>query len=291
MIKEEFYFDSRDGESRIHAVRYTPDDGNVKGIVQVVHGMAEYVERYENLAEFLTARGILVTGEDHLGHGKSVAEGGTYGYFCEQDPATVVVRDVHRLKKITEESYPEVPYVILGHSMGSFITRNYLCRYGKGVDGAVIVGTGMQSGGLILCSKAMAGIQKLFCGSRHVSHFIDKAAFGNYNKRIDELCGFTFTVNGFQTLFELIRRLQKQENLEKVPQNLPILMVSGAEDPVGDYGKGVRKACDSLKKAGVKNITVKLYENDRHELLNEEDGEQAMEDIYQWIRREIPGLD
>ena len=90
MIKEEFYFDSRDGESRIHAVRYTPDDGNVKGIVQVVHGMAEYVERYENLAEFLTARGILVTGEDHLGHGKSVAEGGTYGYFCEQDPATVV---------------------------------------------------------------------------------------------------------------------------------------------------------------------------------------------------------
>ena len=285
MIKEEFYFDSRDGESRIHAVRYTPDDGNVKGIVQVVHGMAEYVERYENLAEFLTARGILVTGEDHLGHGKSVAEGGTYGYFCEQDP--------------------EVPYVILGHSMGSFITRNYLCRYGKGVDGAVIVGTGMQSGGLILCSKAMAGIQKLFCGSKHISRFIDKAAFGGYNKRIDaprtssdwlsyiadELCGFTFTVNGFQTLFELIRRLQKQENLEKVPQNLPILMVSGAEDPVGNYGKGVRKACDSLKKAGVKNITVKLYENDRHELLNEEDGEQAMEDIYQWIRREIPGLD
>ena len=100
MIKEEFYFVPRDGESRIHAVRYTPDDGNVKGIVQVVHGMAEYVERYENLAEFLTARGILVTGEDHLGHGKSVAEGGTYGYFCEQDPATVVVRDVHRLKAI-----------------------------------------------------------------------------------------------------------------------------------------------------------------------------------------------
>lgn len=153
MIKEEFYFDSRDGESCIHAVRYTPDDGNVKGIVQVVHGMAEYVERYENLAEFLTARGILVTGEDHLGHGKSVAEGGTYGYFCEQDPATVVVRDVHRLKKITEESYPEVPYVILGHSMGSFITRNYLCRYGKGVDGAVIVGTGMQSGGLTFVPK------------------------------------------------------------------------------------------------------------------------------------------
>ena len=106
----------------------------------------------------------------------------------------------------------------------------------------------------------------------------------------DELCGFTFTVNGFQTLFELIRRLQKQENLEKVPQNLPILMVSGAEDPVGDYGKGVHKACDSLKRAGVKNITVKLYENDRHELLNEDDAEVAMEDIWQWICKEIPGI-
>ena len=304
--------DSRDGENRIHAVRYTPDDGNVRGIVQIVHGMAEYVERYENLAEFLTKRGILVTGEDHLGHGKSVSEGGSFGYFCEQDPATVVVRDVHRLKKITEEQYPQVPYIILGHSMGSFIARNYLCRYGSGIDGAVIVGTGMQSAGLIFASKAMAGIQKLFCGSKHVSHFIDKAAFGGYNKRIDsprtssdwlsrntenvdryiedELCGFTFTVNGFQTLFELIRRLQKQENLEKVPQNLPILMVSGAEDPVGDYGKGVHKACDSLKRAGVKNITVKLYENDRHELLNEDDAEVAMEDIWQWICKEIPGV-
>lgn len=148
MIKEEFYFDSRDGENRIHAVRYTPDDGNVRGIVQIVHGMAEYVERYENLAEFLTKRGILVTGEDHLGHGKSVSEGGSFGYFCEQDPATVVVRDVHRLKKITEEQYPQVPYIILGHSMGSFYCqelsvplrqRNRRCghrRYGNAVGGA-----------------------------------------------------------------------------------------------------------------------------------------------------------
>ena len=313
MIKEEFYYDSRDGKSKLHAVRYAPDDAeNICCVVQIVHGMAEYFERYEEFAEFLTSKGCVVTGEDHMGHGKSVGENGKYGYFCEQDPATVVVRDVHRLKKITEEQYPQVPYIILGHSMGSFIARNYLCRYGSGIGGAVIVGTGMQSAGLIFVAKAMAGIQKLFCGSKHVSHFIDKAAFGGYNKRIDsprtssdwlsrntdnvdryiadELCGFTFTVNGFQTLFELIRRLQKQENLEKVPQNLPILMVSGAEDPVGDYGKGVHKACESLKRAGVKNITVKLYENDRHELLNEDDAEAAMEDIWQWICKEVPGI-
>ena len=311
MMKHEFDYTSRDSVTKIHAIEWLPDR-DIKGVLQRCHGMVEYIDRYDEFAEFMSEHGYYVVGHDHLGHGKSVSEGGSFGYFCEQDPATVVVRDVHRLKKITEEQYPQVPYIILGHSMGSFIARNYLCRYGSGIDGAVIVGTGMQPAGLIFASKAMAGIQKLFCGSKHVSHFIDKAAFGGYNKRIDsprtssdwlsrntenvdryiedELCGFTFTVNGFQTLFELIRRLQKQENLEKVPQNLPILMVSGAEDPVGDYGKGVHKACDSLKRAGVKNITVKLYENDRHELLNEDDAEVAMEDIWQWICKEIPGI-
>ena len=310
-MKREFQYPSRDGVTQIHAIEWEPE-GEIHAVMQLCHGMVEFIDRYDAFAKYLNEHGIYVVGHDHLGHGKSVSEGGSFGYFCEQDPATVVVRDVHRLKKITEEQYPQVPYIILGHSMGSFIARNYLCRYGSGIGGAVIVGTGMQSAGLIFASKAMAGIQKLFCGSKHVSHFIDKAAFGGYNKRIDsprtssdwlsrntenvdryiedELCGFTFTVNGFQTLFELIRRLQKQENLEKVPQNLPILMVSGAEDPVGDYGKGVHKACDSLKRAGVKNITVKLYENDRHELLNEDDAEVAMEDIWQWICKEIPGI-
>ena len=125
MVKEEFYFDSRDGKSRIHAVRYRPEDtGQVRCVLQVVHGMAEYAERYEEFAAFLVERGFVVTGDDHLGHGKSVGQGGKQGYFCEQDPATVLVRDVHRLKELTEELYPGVPYVRMGHSMGSFITGN-----------------------------------------------------------------------------------------------------------------------------------------------------------------------
>ncbi len=309
MKKEEFYFDSRDGKNKIHAVRYTPDDGEIKCVLQVIHGMAEFVERYERLAEFLTKKGFVVTGEDHLGHGGSVAEGGVYGYFCEQDPATVVVRDAHRLKKMTQSLYPGKPYVILGHSMGSFILRNYLCRYGTGINGAIIMGTGMQSAGLIRISKIMAGLQKIFCGSKHVSTSINKIGFGAYNKRIvqprtefdwltkdealvdkyiaDPLCGFTFTVNGFATLFELIARLHKRDNLLNVPQNLPILMVSGAEDPVGDYGEGVRRAYESLKAVGVKNIVLKLYEGDRHELLNELDRETVMQDILDWITANI----
>lgn len=309
MQKEEFYFDSRDGSDKLHAVRYLPDDGQVRCVVQIVHGMSEYVERYEEFAEFLTDRGFAVTGEDHLGHGKSVQEGGCYGYFCRQDPATVVVRDVHRLKKMTQAAFPGIPYVIVGHSMGSFILRNYLCRYGSGIAGAVIMGTGMQSPALVKTGKFIAAVQKLFCGSKHVSRLIDQSAFGSYNKRIenprtksdwltkdakivdrylaDPLCGFTFTVNGFQTSFELISRIQKMENLQKIPKKLPIFMVSGTDDPVGDYGEGVQRACHSLQEAGVENIRLKMYEQDRHELLNETDKAVVMQDIYDWIQNTI----
>lgn len=309
MRKEEFFYESRDGVSRIHAVRYTPDNGEVRGIFQIVHGMAEYVERYEDIAEYMTDRGFVVTGDDHLGHGKSVPEGGTYGYFCEQDPATVVVRDVHRLKKMTQELYPGVPYILLGHSMGSFIARNYICRYGSGITAAVIMGTGMQPKALIGVSKFLVGFQKTFLGDKHPAKFINGLAFGSYNKRIakprtefdwlsvneanvdkyidDPLCGRLFTVNGFRTLFELISRLLNRKNLEGVPKDLPIFFVAGAEDPVGDYGKGVEQARDSLAAVGVKDISLKLYPGDRHEILNEDDRDTVKEDIYNWILEKL----
>ena len=306
MRKEEFYFDSRDGQSKIHAVRYTPDTEPVVAVVQIVHGMAEYVERYEGFAEFLTAHGIVVTGNDHLGHGKSVPENGTLGYFCEQDPATVVVRDVHRLKKMTQSLYPDVPYVLLGHSMGSYITRNYMCRYGTGISAAVIMSTGMQPKAFVGLSQILVRLLKAVYGPKHVSDFVNNCVFGSYNKRIepkrtpvdwltrdsavvdayvaDPLCGFTFTLNGFQTLFELIARLHNKDNLEKVPKTLPVYMIAGDEDPVGDYGKGVSRAYESLKAAGLTNIQMKLYADGRHELLNGPDKDSVMQDIYEWIR-------
>lgn len=309
MKKEEFYFDSRDNHSRIHAVRWTPDVENVVAVVQIVHGMSEYVERYEELAVFLTERGFVVTGDDHLGHGRSVPEGGIQGYFCEQDPATVVVRDVHRLKKMTQEMYPGVPYFILGHSMGSFILRNYICRYGSGIDGALIVGTGMQSNALLCLSKITAAVVGFFKGSKHPSRFIDKGAFSSYNKRIqgaktdfdwlsrdsdrvaayiaDKDCGFIFTVNGFKTLFELISRIKKRENLQKIPKELPVIFLSGEEDPVGNYGKGVQKAYRSLVEAGLTDVEIKLYPEDRHELLGEPDREKVMEDIEVWLTKHL----
>ncbi|MDO4463386.1 MAG: alpha/beta fold hydrolase [Bacillota bacterium] len=306
--KEEFTFDSRDGKTKLHAVRWVPE-GKVICILQIVHGMAEYIERYEELAQFLGEKGILVTGDDHLGHGKSVEPGGTYGYFCEQDPATVVVRDVHRLKKMTQEDYPGIPYVILGHSMGSFILRNYLFRYGTGIEGAIICGTGSQPQILVKFCKILAALQGMFLGDKHVAKLIDSLAFGSYNNRIpdvktssdwlctddqvvesyvkDELCGFTFTVNGFRTLFELLNRLNKMENVSRMPKDLPVYFIAGEMDPVGNYGKGVRKAYEDFKKAGMERISLKLYPEGRHELLNEKNKKQVYEELYLWIMERI----
>lgn len=306
--KEEFTFDSRDNQTKLHAVRWVPEE-KVVCIVQIIHGMAEYIERYEALAQYLAERGILVTGDDHLGHGKSVAKGGTYGYFCKQDPATVAVRDIHRLKKLTQEEYPGIPYVILGHSMGSFILRNYLFRYGTGIQGAIICGTGSQPQALVKVSKALAVLQGMILGEKHKAKMIDRMAFGNYNKEIeqpksgfdwlcrdeavvgaynkDPLCGFTFTVNGFYTLFSLLERLNRQDNVNNMPKSLPVHFIAGEKDPVGNYGEGVRKAFDSFRKAGMEQVTLKLYPQDRHELLNELDKKQVYEDLYPWIMERV----
>lgn len=306
--KEEFTFDSRDGKTKLHAVRWIPE-GKVVCILQIVHGMSEYIERYEALAEFFCEKGILVTGDDHLGHGKSVYSGDAYGYFCEQDPATVVVRDVHRLKKMTQEDYPGIPYVILGHSMGSFILRNYLFRYGTGIEGAIVCGTGSQPAALVKFCKAFASLQGAVFGDKHVAKLIDKLAFGNYNSRIpdaktksdwlctdekvvddyrkDELCGFTFTVNGFKTLFELLDRLNKTENLNKMPKKLPVHFIAGDMDPVGNYGEGVKMAYEDFRKVGMERISLKLYAGGRHEILNEKDKQQVYEELYPWIMERV----
>lgn len=307
MKKEEFYYDSRDNCSRIHAVRYTPENQEPVCVVQIIHGMAEYIERYEDFAGFLTGQGCVVTGNDHLGHGKSVGEDKLYGYFCEQDPATVLVRDVHRLKKMTQQVYPGLPYVIIGHSMGSFILRNYLTMYGTGITGAVIMGTGYRTMSSIRAARFAVDFQKLFLGARHVSKFSDKVSFGSYNKRIpdaktafdwlckdaesvqryidDPLCGYVFTLNGFQTLTELIMRANDPKRLQKIPADLPLMVISGDADPLGEYGEGIPKVCEALRSAGVKDVEMHLCEGGRHELLNEPERAQIMEEILTWIRK------
>ena len=305
MKKENIYFESLDGVSKLHAIVWSDETKKPIGILQIIHGMAEYIDRYDDFARFMVEKGFVVVGDDHLGHGDSVGENGTFGYFCKKDPATVLVRDEHRLKKLMEAKYKGVPYYILGHSMGSFIARNYLNKYGSGIQGMIVMGTGNQSKALLSASKVLVGLTGFFCGEKHVAKFINKLAFGTYNRAIedaktnvdwltkdetivdkyiaDERCGFTFTVNGFRGLFELIYRLQKPKNFVNIPKQTPVFFVSGEEDPVGDYGEGVIGAKNDLVRAGLENVSMKLYPGDRHEILNETDKDIVYQDIYEWL--------
>ena len=307
--KEDLYFNSRDGEHKLHAIRWVPEAEKPVCILQIVHGMTEYIDRYDEFARYLAERGILVVGDDHLGHGKSVRPGEPYGYFCRHDAPTVLVRDEHRLKKLIQKKYADVPYIILGHSMGSFILRNYLFRYGKGIEGAIIMGTGMPSKPVLLSGLTLATIQGLIYGDNHVCKFINNLSFSSYNKRIDAakepgnwlsqneenlmkyagdpMCSFIFTANGFQTMFRLIYNLHDREKLKKMPSDLPVFFVSGEDDPVGDYGKGVKQVYQSFKEIGMENVQIKLYTKDRHEILNELDREDVYGDIYRWILQRI----
>ncbi len=310
MKKETFYFDSRDGKTKIYATSWSPEQPTPLCIVQIVHGMNEYIDRYEALAQYLTDRGVLVVGDDHLGHGHSVPEGGTFGYFCEQDAATVLVRDEHRLKKIMEEKYPTVPYILLGHSMGSFIVRNYLTKYGTGIAGAIICGTGTPKVGQLIGGKLLTGIIGKVKGSNYVSKLVDDISSKEYMSGIegakseyDWLCtdeevlktyakdpfcaGFTFTVNGYHTLYELAHRMQKKENMLKIPKKLPLLIVSGTEDPVGNMGLAPKQLYDSYLNLDLTKVTLKLYNGARHELLNEKIKESVYIDLFSWIEMTV----
>ena len=307
--KEDLYFNSRDGEHKLHAIRWVPEAEKPVCILQIVHGMTEYIDRYDEFARYMAERGILVVGDDHLGHGKSVRPGEPYGYFCKHDAPMVLVRDEHRLKKLMQKKYADVPYIILGHSMGSFILRNYLFRYGKGIDGAIIMGTGMTPKPVLLSGIALSTIQGLIYGDNHVCNFINKMSFSSFDERIDmtkepgnwlskneenimkyagdPMCNFTFTANGFQTMFRLIYNLHDREKLKKMPPDLPVIFLSGEDDPVGDYGKAVKQVYQSFREIGMENVQIKLYPKDRHEILNELDREDVYGDIYRWILQRI----
>lgn len=307
MNKEEFYFKSSDGQTNIRAMRYIPD-GDIKAILQIAHGMVEFIDRYENFAQYLSSKGILVTGNDHLGHGGSVKSKDDWGYFGDNGNE-LVLKDMYELTRITKKLYPGKPYFLLGHSMGSFYARQYLCFHGDELKGAIIMGTGHESLGTVKAGMFMCKLIAAFKGWRYRSNFVNQAAFGAYNKhfepaktRADWLtkdenvvnwyvneprCSFVFTLNGFYSMFQGISNLHDTKLLNMIPKDLPIFFVSGEEDAVGTFGKEVKLAVDSLKQVGINNIDLKLYPNDRHEILNETDRDTVYEDLYNWIEKRL----
>lgn len=280
-----------------------------RAIVQISHGMKEHIMRYKEFAEFLTSKDIMVIGNDHLGHGLTVNDDSELGYFGSERSRTVV-DDLHEVTLYAKREYGnDVPYILLGHSMGSFMARRYLMTYGNELNGAIISGTGSQPPAVLSFGILLANIIGLIKGDKYKPNLLKSIAFGAYNKRInnpksesdwlckdeeivekynnDRLCTFDFSVDGYRTLFESIAFIQKKSNIEKIPKELPVLFMSGMEDPVGNYGKGVEKAYDDFYKAGITNSEIVLYHDGRHEMLNETERAAVYEDVLFWINQHI----
>lgn len=308
MRKEEFYFDSCDGLTKIRGVKYLPE-GDIKAILQIAHGMVEFIDRYDGFASYLCDKGFLVVGNDHLGHGESVTSKDNWGYFAKEDGYNKVLEDIHTVTELTKKEYPNKPYFLLGHSMGSFFARYYICKYGNELDGAIVMGTGQQSSSTLKAGKAVCKILAAFKGWKYRSNLVNGMALGSYNKKWepskthcdwltknDEIvktyvrepkCTFTFTLNGYYNLFSVIGANIDSNNLAKMPKELPVLITSGEDDPVGNFGKDPKAVYEIFNSLGMKDVSLKLYPNDRHEILNETDSDLVKDDIYAWLTSKI----
>lgn len=308
-MKKEFRFPSKDGIHKIHGVKWIPDTKPV-AVLQIIHGMVEFIERYEAFAEYMAAKGFVVVGHDHLGHGKSVNQSSEWGYFCKKQSSDTVLCDIHRVTVNMKKEYPDIPYFVMGHSMGSFFARKYACRFSDEITGLIVMGTGQLPYAARKIARLVLAMNTLVYGDTHRSKMIDNIMFGSYNGRIahpkthydwltkDEKiidwyvrtpeCTFKFTNNGFKTILDTLDDIQNGKNVDKIRKDLPILVVAGEQDPVGAYGAGVKQAYEMYEKADIKDITCKLFKDDRHEILNETDKEQVYAYIYEWLCERIP---
>ncbi len=306
---QEFTFPSSDGIHSIHAVEWREEDASPRAVLQLVHGVAEYVGRYDHFARFLAGHGFVVCGEDHLGHGLTVDDG-KYGYFGEKDGWKHVITDVHRMREIAGERWPGLPYFIMGHSMGSFLTRMYLLRWPGTVTGAILSGTGQESRLNVALGRRIALHERKKLGAEGHSDMVQKVSLGAYNKKFapnrttadwisrdervvdaylaDPLCRFTPSVSMFADMMEGLKFIGDQENLSALDRNTPIYLFSGDQDPVGGMGKGVRKVHRMYEKAGVRDLTMKLYPGGRHEMLNELNRDEVYRDTLAWLEMHLP---
>ena len=302
---QDFYFQSSTGRTSIHALKCVPD-GKPRAVVQIAHGIAEHIDRYRPFMEFLADNGFVAAGNDHLGHGKSIRVPEEQGFFAEKDG---VVDDMDKLHDIMSKEYPELPYVLFGHSMGSFLTRTYLIKHPDKYDGVILSGTGHQSPALVLGGNAAASVMAKLNGAMGDGAKLDSLAFGSYLSKIenprtkfdwlsrdaeqvdkyiaDPLCGFVGKIGLYRDMMQGIKFITDKKNIAQMNKEKPVYFMSGNGDPVGDYGKGVVRAYKAFCDAGLHDVFMRLYPGGRHEMLNETNKEQVYQDILNWLNEKI----
>ena len=304
----DFRFLSTDGKHKVFARECTPD-GEVRAVLQIAHGVAEHIYRYAPFMEFLADNGFVVVANDHLGHGKTAENEQELCFFAEKDGWNDVVSDMDQLHKLTAAKYPDVPYFLFGHSMGSFMARTHLIRYPGAFDAAIISGTGNQGAALVAGGLFMGNLVTSLKGPHHYSKFLNNLAFGSYNKIYDNprteydwltrnteavdkyiadpLCGFIPSCSLFRDMMTGVKFITNVDNLKAMKKDMPVYFMSGDKDPVGECGKGVKLAYENFKKAGMKDVTIKLYKDGRHEMLNELNRDEVYADILDWLNSKI----
>ncbi len=299
-----------DTGTEVQIYEFLPDDEqNIKGIIQIAHGMAEHSARYSDFASFLCKNGFAVYANDHRGHGKTADTNDDLGFFDHSEGWNKVVDDLKAVSRYINEQYTDLPFLVFGHSMGSMLMRNYIMNPPVKLSGAIICGTAGHPGALGKMGLAITKFLMLFNNKKSKSKFIDSLSFGAYNNNFkptrtkfdwlsrdnnevdkyieDPLCGFLFSLKAYNDLIGGLLYVNTQKNINKTNADLPICLISGDKDPVGNNGKGITELYNNYKKAGVKNIKMNLFKDARHEILNETNKEEVYNYILDWIKNTV----
>ncbi len=309
MIRTEFTFASALEGREIAAYSWKTPGKDAKAMVQIIHGMQEYAQCYDRFACFLAEHGFIVYASDHLGHGKSIRKESDFGYFGPYEGWKNILDDQYTLTQYAKAEHPDLPLVLIGHSMGSFVARLLAATYGKSYAMAIFLGTSGPRPWAERAARIAAHMGSIY-GIKTPANRLGAIMTKMMNKRIahrrtnhdwlstnpdavngfilDPLCGREFTYGGYRDLMLLLAMVSNKNWAFRLPKNLPILLLSGKDDPVGNYGKGIRTLAKRLLAANCCTVSLKLYHGQRHVPLMDVRQEEIMQDILQWILRYLP---
>lgn len=307
-VLKRFSFKDEEGKE-IKCYKWVPQGIEPKGVVQIVHGMTEYALRYDYFAKQLNKNGFIVYAHDHRGHGATSPTLEERGYIADSEGFDMLVSDVKQLTDIIKKEYKQLPVVLFGHSMGSFVSQRYIELYAYDINAVILSGTNGRPAGITKLGLVIAAIEMKLKGRNAKSKIMDRLSFGDFNSKfkpnrtqfdwlcsVDEEvdkyisssdCGFLCTTSYYYDLIRGLWNIHKKENLEEIPKDLPVYIFAGDKDPVGAQGTGIVNLYNIYKGLGIKNLQYKLYDEGRHEMLNEANKDEVISDILRWINKEV----